>query len=760
MVAVDERTLAALDRAFARQAPQEAPPLARPRSASRLQPSAMVLPSWPQEPPPASAAHRPLTTPLGRRPTPPPLSDEAGGAGGEGPPARAVSAESTILTQIHRSPAERLANPERLNADGRGLVVMPALEGEQELKLLNYQNNRLSWIGNLHNLPSLVFLDLYNNQIRHISALESVPTLRVLMLGKNRIERVERLEGVPRLDVLDLHGNAIRVIENIGHLSELRVLNVAANQIKVLDGLIGLRSLVELNARRNVISHVGARCDELRALQRCFLNANAIETLERIRPLFKLPNLAELALENNPVAALALYQPTLLASLPALRLLDGRRLTDAERRPRAPSPGLSVQNGHPSSHAGLARAAELASLARPTNAAAAPPLDESGRPKPQAGASPHAEAIAQLATRTAALQLAAATAAAAAATAVCGESYSTSRPTHRQAAALPATQLATQPQLATAATQPATQPQLAIAAAGSATADAAADGGARPPAATPRAISPNAARLAQQRLRLIEQARSVHTAERAARRANAAAADDGVPAAREGAAAAAKTWAGRQGDSLTIYGNHPPGAALALDGVARASLSYVTGRCLATRWLPRLREASSVRALVLSDCAIDSLAELYALLPLCTETLTELSLVETAATGGGGVCTHPLFRVCALSLLPRLETLNGERVEAAERADAVRRGAALLAHVRAAPSAPPGTGARARAQEAGDSTSAEGTVGAVVGAVLQQALTIDAKLRALNQIWPDVVRVYADDALSAAARGGAERGAE
>jgi len=43
--------------------------------------------------------------------------------------------------------------------------VVPLLEGEQMLRLLNLQNNIISHIDNLHGLPNLIFLDLYNNKI-------------------------------------------------------------------------------------------------------------------------------------------------------------------------------------------------------------------------------------------------------------------------------------------------------------------------------------------------------------------------------------------------------------------------------------------------------------------------------------------------------------------------------------------------------------------------------------------------------------------
>lgn len=59
----------------------------------------------------------------------------------------------------------KTSNPERLNLDRRNLPVIPLLEGEQVLRLLNLQNNAIRQIENLFGLPNLIFLDLYNNRI-------------------------------------------------------------------------------------------------------------------------------------------------------------------------------------------------------------------------------------------------------------------------------------------------------------------------------------------------------------------------------------------------------------------------------------------------------------------------------------------------------------------------------------------------------------------------------------------------------------------
>jgi hypothetical protein len=75
---------------------------------------------------------------------------------------------------ISRSSEEKLANPDRLVLDRRKLTGCPILEGEERLRLLNYQNNFISKLENLHNLPNLIFLDLYNNQIKTMENLDQV----------------------------------------------------------------------------------------------------------------------------------------------------------------------------------------------------------------------------------------------------------------------------------------------------------------------------------------------------------------------------------------------------------------------------------------------------------------------------------------------------------------------------------------------------------------------------------------------------------
>jgi len=71
---------------------------------------------------------------------------------------------------IYRRPCERKINPEKICLDTRGLTHIPLLEGEEKIKYLNLQNNKISKIENLVSLPNLHFLDLSSNKLSEITA--------------------------------------------------------------------------------------------------------------------------------------------------------------------------------------------------------------------------------------------------------------------------------------------------------------------------------------------------------------------------------------------------------------------------------------------------------------------------------------------------------------------------------------------------------------------------------------------------------------
>jgi len=232
---------------------------------------------------------------------------------------------------VYRSPDERERSPERLNLHRRRLTQCPLLEGEENLRLLNYQNNLIEKMDNFVSLPNLVFLDLYSNLVSVIENLHTIPLLRVLMLGKNQITKLDNIEECPLLDVLDVHSNRIEKIENLEMLTQLRMLNLAGNIIRDVNPSSLPQSVTELNLRKNQISEIAVL--DLPVLQRLFLSHNRITQFGHIEGVLSSESVLELSLDGNPVSSSGNYRDCILSRLSSsLRILDMRKVGDGERQ--------------------------------------------------------------------------------------------------------------------------------------------------------------------------------------------------------------------------------------------------------------------------------------------------------------------------------------------------------------------------------------------------------------------------------------------
>ncbi|KAM9533015.1 leucine-rich repeat-containing protein 49 isoform 5-T5 [Guaruba guarouba] len=241
------------------------------------------------------------------------------------------SSSSITFPVLYRTAEEKILSCDRLTLERQKLTVCPVIDGEDHLRLLNFQHNFITRIQNISNLQHLVFLDLYDNQIEEISGVSTLRSLRVLLLGKNRIKKISNLDNLKNLDVLDLHGNQISKIENISHLNELRVLNLARNLLTIVENLNGLDSLTELNLRHNQVSAI-KDVDALPCLQRLFLSFNNISSFEDILCLAESSSLSDITLDGNPIAQETWYKHTVLHHMMQLRQLDMKRITEEERR--------------------------------------------------------------------------------------------------------------------------------------------------------------------------------------------------------------------------------------------------------------------------------------------------------------------------------------------------------------------------------------------------------------------------------------------
>ncbi|CAD8068176.1 unnamed protein product [Paramecium sonneborni] len=218
----------------------------------------------------------------------------------------------------YRRPMERANNLEKLSLDYLDLTHMPLLEGEEKLKILTYQHNRITSIQNLVSLPNLLYLDFYDNQIKEIDELKQVQKLKVLLLPKNQIRRIQNLDHLTKLEVLDLHSNRIVNLEGLNKLKSLKILNVGNNLITKLEALEELNSLIELNIKMNQIDNID-HLQVLPQLQKLFMSQNKINTFPCVF------NLQELSLENNPIQNnKSDYYKYICQTFESLKILDGK----------------------------------------------------------------------------------------------------------------------------------------------------------------------------------------------------------------------------------------------------------------------------------------------------------------------------------------------------------------------------------------------------------------------------------------------------
>ena len=227
---------------------------------------------------------------------------------------------------IYRRQLCRMKSLNKLNLSRRDLPHIPLFEGEDNLKYLFLELNRITKIERLISLNNLIYLNLSSNYITEIENLSYTNKLKVLLLAKNNIEKIKNLCSLTELEILDLHSNKIKVIENLSSLKKLKVLNLANNQITSINELVYNRNLEELNVRKNLIEII-PNMNDFQMLKRINIGKNLIKKLEYILEFNKLKNLQEIILENNPI--LNISNSSLIKNLP----LKGKKLNIFSRTP-------------------------------------------------------------------------------------------------------------------------------------------------------------------------------------------------------------------------------------------------------------------------------------------------------------------------------------------------------------------------------------------------------------------------------------------
>ncbi|KAI6178839.1 LRRcap domain-containing protein [Aphelenchoides besseyi] len=169
-------------------------------------------------------------------------------------------------------------------------------------------------------VPSLILLaiialnmvrlsvETINDSYQYINAVKQ----RELCLRNLQIPAVENLGATnDQFDVIDLTDNSIRKVDNLPLLKRLDTLLLHNNQVQQLQKDIG---------------------QQLPNLKTLALTNNNLTELSDIEPLVKCRKLENLVLVGNPISNKPQYRSYVIYKLKSLRVLDFRRIKDAERR--------------------------------------------------------------------------------------------------------------------------------------------------------------------------------------------------------------------------------------------------------------------------------------------------------------------------------------------------------------------------------------------------------------------------------------------
>jgi internalin A len=138
-----------------------------------------------------------------------------------------------------------------LNAGSYGIYDLRGIECFTGLSFLNLEQNQLSELSPLGQLPALTSLGLSRNQVTDITPLASVSTLEDLWIANNTVADLTPLSKLTNLWGLGLSSNAISNLEPLRELTALTALDVSNNPFTNIEPLSSLTALIDLTLGPN-----------------------------------------------------------------------------------------------------------------------------------------------------------------------------------------------------------------------------------------------------------------------------------------------------------------------------------------------------------------------------------------------------------------------------------------------------------------------------------------------------------------------------
>ncbi|MFD1957783.1 leucine-rich repeat domain-containing protein [Paenibacillus thailandensis] len=191
-----------------------------------------------------------------------------------------------------------LTKPTSINLSYNKIDDVRPLSGLTQLTALNLESNKIADISPLKGLTNLTYLNMGHNQITDIRPLDGLSSLFSLYLGENLISDISPLRGLKKLHTLYLDDcQLISDISPLEGLTTIEDLNLSGNKITNIEALRNLKSMTTLAIANNQISDINI-ISEFEDLTNFYAGGNQIQD---ISPLFGLPKLDTVFIENNPL---------------------------------------------------------------------------------------------------------------------------------------------------------------------------------------------------------------------------------------------------------------------------------------------------------------------------------------------------------------------------------------------------------------------------------------------------------------------------
>lgn len=145
----------------------------------------------------------------------------------------------------------------------------------------------------------IIYLNLSNNQITEISDdLLALPNLKEIKIDNNQITKLENIHDIPLLNTIDAYKNLITDVD-LKNLPALTNLDLSYNKLesKNIAQITPLTSLESLQVQHNNIESIEG-IDALNNLKTLKIESNQISDVSILK---NMPNLTSVTLGNNPL---------------------------------------------------------------------------------------------------------------------------------------------------------------------------------------------------------------------------------------------------------------------------------------------------------------------------------------------------------------------------------------------------------------------------------------------------------------------------